>query len=78
MIIQYLREFGITLCWALVGAISMGISLAILLKIFTFLTPSIDEMEEIKKGNIAVAIMLAAVILAFGVVVAFTIMPNFG
>ena len=60
--IQYL----VTLGWALVGAISMAVGLGVGLKIFTLLTPKIDEIEELKKGNICVAIVMAAVIMAFG------------
>ena len=66
----------ITVGWALVGAVSMGVGLAVALKIFTVLTPGIDEIEELKKGNIGVAVVLAAVILAMGLVVAITVLPE--
>lgn len=72
LLLQYLVTFG----WALVGAVSMGVGLAVALKIFTVLTPGIDEIEELKKGNMGVAIVMAAVILAMGVVVAITVMPE--
>ena len=48
--------------------------LAILLKVFDWLTP-IDEWEEVRKGNTSVAIILAAVILALGIAIGFAIMP---
>ena len=35
-----------------------------------------DEIEELKKGNVGVAIVLAAVIIATGIVVAVTVMPT--
>ena len=35
-----------------------------------------DEWEEIKKGNIAVAIVTAAVILGVSLVVCFAILPS--
>jgi len=70
-LLQYLGTFG----WALVGAVSMGIGLAVALKIFTVLTPGIDEIEELKKGNMGVAVVLAAVIISMGIVVAITVMP---
>jgi uncharacterized membrane protein YjfL (UPF0719 family) len=54
----------------------MGIGLGVALKVFTLLTPKLDEMEELRKGNIAVAIVLAAVVLAMAVVVAVTVMPE--
>lgn len=69
---QYLIALG----WAITGAISMAISLAILIKLFSLLTP-IDEWQEIRQKNYAVAIILAAVIIAFGIVVAVAILPSF-
>ena len=56
------------LVWVLFAAIAMAISLIILLKVYDFLTPRIDEQEELKKGNIAVAIVMGSLILAFGFV----------
>lgn len=70
LLIQYL----ITVGWALTGAISMALSLSILLKIFTWISP-IDEWEELRKGNYAVAIVLAAVVLGAALVIGFTVMP---
>ena len=68
--IDYLIAIG----WGVVGAISMAFGLAILLKVFDWLTP-IDEWEEVRKGNTSVAIILAAVILALGIAIGFAIMP---
>ena len=45
-----LKQYLITFGWALTGAISMAISLGIMLKIFAWLTP-INEWEEIKNKN---------------------------
>ena len=69
-------QYAVTLGWAIVGAAAMGVGLGVALKIFTVLTPNIDEMEELKKGNISVAIVLAAVILATAIVVAVTVLPE--
>ncbi|MCE1246043.1 MAG: DUF350 domain-containing protein [Firmicutes bacterium] len=68
---KHLIGFLLSLGWALVASVSMSISLGILLKVYDMMTP-INEWEEIRKGNIACAIIMAAVILAFGIVVAFT------
>lgn len=65
---QYLITFG----WAVTGAISMAVALSILVKIFSWITP-IDEWEEIKRGNIGVAIILTAVIIGTALVVGFTV-----
>lgn len=45
------------------GSIYMG------LKMFDRMTPGIDEMEEIKKGNAAVGILMAAVVISIATVV---------
>ena len=67
---QQLMNWLLTLGFALVAAISMGIGLGVAFKIFTMLTPGIDEIEELKKGNIAVAVIIAAVVLSMGAVMA--------
>ena len=72
VILQYLVTVG----WAIAGAISMGIGLGVALRVFTALTPRLDEMEELRKGNWSVAIVLAAVILAMGAVIVVAILPE--
>jgi uncharacterized membrane protein YjfL (UPF0719 family) len=67
-----LKEYLFTFGWAMVGAISMAIALAVMLKVFNWLTP-VDEWEEIKKGNIAVAITVAAAIISAALVIGNTI-----
>ncbi|MDQ7823970.1 MAG: DUF350 domain-containing protein [Candidatus Eremiobacteraeota bacterium] len=64
-----LNEFVKDVAWAVTAAIAMSAALAILLAIYNKLTPQLDEMQELKKGNIAVAIVMAAVILSYGFVV---------
>lgn len=70
---KILTSYLVSIGWAVVAAISMSISLGILLKVYDIMTP-INEWEEIRKGNIACAILMAASILAFGMVVAAAIM----
>jgi uncharacterized membrane protein YjfL (UPF0719 family) len=65
-----LKAFG----WGLVGAITMAISLWILLQVFTWLTP-VNEWEELKKGNVGIAIVMAAVIVGFAIVVGSMVAP---
>jgi uncharacterized membrane protein YjfL (UPF0719 family) len=67
----YLITFG----WALVGSISMGIGIIITLKLFDLSTRNVDEWELIKQGNIPMAIILASVIIALGLVVSAAIHP---
>lgn len=68
--LEYLKTFG----WGLVGAVTMAVSLWILLRVFTWLTP-VDEWEELKKGNLGIAIVMAAVIIGFAIVVASMVAP---
>jgi len=67
---QVFRAYAITVGWALVGTISMGIGVVITLKLFTMCTRQVDEWALIKEGNIAMAIILASLILSLGIVVA--------
>jgi len=67
--LSLLYSFLKAILWALVGAIAMSLSMGILLKVYDVMTP-INEWEEIKKGNLATAILMAAVILSYGIVIA--------
>lgn len=67
-----LREYLILFGWAIVGGLSMAIILPLILKVFTLINP-INEWEEIKKGNVGVAIILASVILSTSIVIAYAI-----
>ncbi len=64
ILFQYLMACG----WAIVGAIGMGVGLAVAFKIFTAFSVNLDEIEELKKGNVAVAIVLASAIISMGIV----------
>lgn len=68
--LDYLKTFG----WGIVGAVTMAVSLWILLRVFTWLTP-VDEWEELKKGNLGIAILMAAVVIGFAIVIAFMVAP---
>ena len=68
--VDYLKLIG----WGAVGILTMAISLWVLLSIFTWLTP-VDEWDEIKKGNLAEAIVMASVIVGFALVISAAIAP---
>ena len=70
IIIDYLKLIG----WGAVGIVTMAFSLWILLSLFTWLTP-VDEWDELKKGNLAIAIVMAAVIIGFALVISAAIAP---
>jgi Domain of Unknown Function (DUF350) len=70
LIVDYLKAFG----WGVVGALTMAVSLWILVKVFTWLTP-VDEWDELRKGNIGIAIVMASVIIGFAIVVGSMVAP---
>lgn len=65
----YMAGYGV------VAALIMSLALGLCMKIWNLLTP-IEEWEELKKGNLAVAVVMAAVIIAFGIVVSGAIAPH--
>ena len=67
--------YSITFGWAIVGSVSMGLGIIIALKMFAISTTRVDEWELIKQGNIGMAIILAAVIISLGLVIAAAIRP---
>jgi uncharacterized membrane protein YjfL (UPF0719 family) len=71
IVYAYLITFG----WALVGSISMGLGIIITLKLFDLSTRNVDEWELIKQGNMAMAVILAAVVISLGIVVSAAIHP---
>ena len=70
IMVEYLKLIG----WGAVGIFTMAVSLWILLLVFTWLTP-VDEWDELKKGNLAIAIVMAAVIIGFALVISAAIAP---
>ena len=61
---QMARSFG----WAIVAAVSFSFAMALAIKVFDVMSRDIDEWEEIKKGNLGVALIFVAMILSVGLV----------
>lgn len=59
----------LAILWSLVASIGFAGAIGIGLKVFSVLTPGFNEMEELKKGNHAVAILWAAFVIAVAIVV---------
>jgi uncharacterized membrane protein YjfL (UPF0719 family) len=72
---QILTAYAITFGWAIVGSVSMGLGIIIAIKLFEVCNPKVDEWALIRDGNIAMAIVLAAVILAVAIVISNTVQP---
>ena len=60
------RVIGLNFLYAVLGVVLMFISY----RVIDRLTPQVDFPEELKKGNIAVAIFLAAIFLSIAIIVA--------
>ena len=72
---EILRAYLITFGWAIVGSVSMGLGIIIALKMFTISTRKVDEWALINKGNIAMAIVLASIVISLGLVIASAVHP---
>ena len=64
-LIEYLRAVG----WAITASISFSVGVAIAVFIFNKLSRDIDEWQEIKNGNIGVALIEVALIIMIGIIV---------
>jgi uncharacterized membrane protein YjfL (UPF0719 family) len=73
--IPFLINCGYMLGYGVAAALIMSLALGILTKVWDWITP-VDEWEEIRKGNIAMAIVFSAVIIAFAIVVSTAIAPG--
>lgn len=71
MVEEYIKTF----LWGITGAVTMAVALPLLLWVFDKFTP-INEWEEIKKGNRAVATILGALILGFAIVMGLSVVPS--
>lgn len=65
---EILREYLFMLGWGITGAVTLAVSLPILLWIFDRFSP-IDEWAEIKRGNWSVAIVISTLILSLALVI---------
>ena len=68
-VVRVLINMVFAIAWTLVAGISFAIVIPIGMRLFNALTPGLDEMEELKKGNMAVALVFATFILSLTAVV---------
>ncbi len=64
-LLSYLRAIG----WSITAAIGFSFGIGLAIKVFDWLSTDIDEWEEIKKGNIGVALIFVALIVMVGLLV---------
>ena len=65
MLTQYGRAVG----WSIAAAVGFAFGIGIALKVFDMLSTEIDEWEEIKKGNMGVALIFISLIDMVGLLV---------
>lgn len=61
---MYLKALG----WIFIAVVGFALSIAISLFVFSKMTP-IDEWDEVRKGNIGVALIIITVIIMSGLLV---------
>lgn len=54
--------------WSIVAAVGFAAAVAIGLQVMHFMTPGVNEWEELKKGNMAVGILWSAFVLSVAIV----------
>jgi len=54
--------------WAIVAAIGFAVAISVAFFVLNKLTPGLDEWDELKKGNLAVALLWGAFTLAVAIV----------
>ena len=64
-LLQYLRAVG----WSITAAVGFAFGVGIALKVFDWLSTEIDEWEEIKKGNMGVALIFISLFVMVGLLV---------
>ncbi|MGY8787733.1 MAG: DUF350 domain-containing protein [Fidelibacterota bacterium] len=65
LLTQYARAVG----WSIAAAVGFAFGIGIALKVFDMLSTEIDEWEEIKKGNMGVALIFVSLIVMVGLLV---------
>ncbi|MBM4194479.1 MAG: DUF350 domain-containing protein [Gemmatimonadetes bacterium] len=60
-----LNVIGLNFAYAALGVVLMWVSY----RVFDLMTPKVDFAEELKKGNVAVAIFIGALFIAIAMIV---------
>jgi len=55
--------------WVIIAGVAFAIMAPVAMRVFNRVTPGIDEMAELKRGNMAVAMVQGATILAMALLV---------
>ncbi|MCK5519891.1 MAG: DUF350 domain-containing protein [Candidatus Marinimicrobia bacterium] len=64
-----LTQMGYGILWSIAASIGFAFGVGLALKVFDWLSIDIEEWEEIKKGNIGVALIFVSIILVIGALI---------
>ena len=64
-----LTQYGRAVGWSITAAVGFAFGIGIALKVFDMLSTDIDEREDIKKGNMGVALIFISLIVMVGLLV---------
>ncbi len=67
--VERIAEMGYAILWAVTASIGFAFGVGLAIKVFDWLSSEIDEWEEIKKGNIGVALIFVAMIVVIGMLI---------
>jgi len=68
-IVRVLINMAFAIAWTIVAGISFAVVISIGVRLFNALTPNMDEIEELKKGNMAVALVFATFMISLTAIV---------
>jgi uncharacterized membrane protein YjfL (UPF0719 family) len=66
---ERIAEMGYAILWSITASIGFAFGVGLAIKVFDWLSTDIDEWEEIKKGNIGVALIFVTMILVIGLLI---------
>jgi uncharacterized membrane protein YjfL (UPF0719 family) len=68
-LMRILINMALAVAWTVVAGVSFAVVIPIGVRLFSALTPGLDEIEELKKGNLAVALVFATFIISLTAVI---------
>jgi uncharacterized membrane protein YjfL (UPF0719 family) len=67
--VERIAEMGYAILWAITASLGFAFGVGLAIKVFDWLSTDIDEWEEIKKGNIGVALIFVSLIVVIGLLI---------
>ncbi|HDR05771.1 MAG TPA: DUF350 domain-containing protein [Candidatus Marinimicrobia bacterium] len=64
-----LAQMGYGILWSIAASIGFAFGVGLALKVFDWLSIDIEEWQEIKNGNIGVALIFISIILVIGMLI---------